>query len=236
MSGYDYRTTVLLALEDYSLKSAGRVGLSKTLRKVTVIKLLSFSAGSLRLASPPVNKLIYQPLQNSREIRLVKILPGNRRTKVSCVLAPASLDHDLPEYDALSYCWGDASQKTWVTCNEQHLEITKDLFTAIHQFRHKDKTIRIWIDQLCIDQENLEERGNQVQLMRDIQSRALNTLVWLGGNADQSVLAFELMERLKEPLKACMSASNGYNDINTELNSNWDATEWKAMAALLQRP
>ena len=33
-----------------------------------------------------------------------------------------------------------------------------------------------------------------------------------------------------------MSASNGYNDINTELNSNWDATEWKAMAALLQRP
>lgn len=44
------------------------------------------------------------------------------------------------------------------------------------------------------------------------------------------------MERLKEPLKACMSASNGYNDINTELNSNWDATEWKAMAALLQRP
>lgn len=229
-------TTVLFALEDYGLISAGRVGLSKTLRKVTVMKLLSFSAGSLHLASLPTNKLIYQPLQNSREIRLVKILPGNRRTKVRCVLEPASLDHDLPGYDALSYCWGDASQKTWVTCNEQHLEITKDLFTAIHRFRHKDQTIRIWIDQFCIDQKNLEERGNQVQLMRDIYSRARNTLVWLGGKADQSVLAFKLMERLREPLKDCMSASIGYNDILTELNSNWDATEWKAMAGLLQRP
>lgn len=129
-------TTLLLALEDYSLNSAGRVGLSKILRKVTGMKLLSFSAGSLHLASPPANKLIYQPLQTSRKIRLVKILPGNRWTKVSCVLEPASLDHDLSGYDPLSYCWGYASQKTWVTCNEQHLEITKDLLTAIHRFRH----------------------------------------------------------------------------------------------------
>lgn len=192
--------------------------------------LLSFSGAS------PKSKFIYQPIQNPREIRLVKILPGIRRTKVRCGLETAFLDHDLPEYDALSYCWGDASQKAWVTCNGQRLEITKDLFTAIQRFRHKEKTIRIWIDQLCIDQENLQERGNQVQLMRDIYSRALHTIVWLGGDADQSPLAFKFMDRLKKPLEAHLS-SEPFDFENSELNSNRDMTrELKALVALLHRP
>lgn len=217
----------------------GYVYQEKIRKEFTVMKLLSlpFSGPSLGLA-PPKSKFIYQPIRNPREVRLVKILPGARRAKVKCDLEHAFLDHDLPEYDALSYCWGDASQKVSVTCNEQSLEITKDLFTAILRFRHKDKTIRIWIDQLCIDQENIEERGNQVQLMRDIYSRALTTIVWLGGEADQSALAFKHMERLKKRLQPMLS-----NEVfdDAELSSKNDArfrdvAGWSALAALLRRP
>ncbi|MCJ1266814.1 hypothetical protein MMC22_006699 [Lobaria immixta] len=127
---------------------------------------------------------------------------------------------------------GDASQKIWVTCNEQRLEVTKDLFTTILRFRQKDKTIRIWIDQLCIDQENLEERGNQVQLMRDIYSRAQTTIVWLGDAADQSALAFKHMEQLKNRVQPIFGKAVS-NDIDADLV---DVAKWKALAALLRRP
>lgn len=199
------------------------------------MKLRSFPFTSLQSNIPPENKLSYLPIRNPREVRLAKILPGSRLTRISCELEHTYLDQNLPEYDALSYCWGDGNQKTWIACNGQCLEITRDLFDAIQRFRHKDKIIKIWIDQLCIDQKNLEERGNQVQLMREIYSRARKTIVWLGNEADQSPLAFKLLERLKKPFET-LSKSGNTNDIHTEINSKWVMKDWMALATLLRRP
>ena len=121
---------------------------------------------------------------------------------------------------ALSYCWGNANNKTWVNCNGQRLALTKDLLNAIRRLRRKDKTVTLWIDQICINQEDLEERSSQVLLMRKIYKSATNVLIWLGDEADDSNMAIELIPRLSgtvaperqfrtikelQPLKALLS-------------------------------
>jgi hypothetical protein len=51
-------------------------------------------------------------------------------------------------------------------------------------------------DAICINQFDPVERGQQVQLMRDIYSEATRVIVWLGGEQDDSILTLETMERL----------------------------------------
>ena len=171
---------------------------------------------------PPKEKLRYQPLNLPNEIRLVKILPGSQVSPVKCELQPAVLGPETPKYVALSYCWGDATHKTWVNCNGQRLALTKDLLIAMRRLRRKDETETIWIDQICINQEDVDERSSQVRLMRKIYASAANVIIWLGDEADDSSLAFKLIPQLSDA-----------SQIDTD---SWTAKEWGALKALLLRP
>ena len=117
---------------------------------------------------------------------------------VKCELQSAVFGPDTPKYIALSYCWGDAIHKTWISCNGQRLALTKDLLNAIRKLRRKGETMMLWVDQICINQEDVEERGSQVQLMRKIYKNAANVLIWLGDEADKSNMAMELISQLSE--------------------------------------
>jgi hypothetical protein len=74
----------------------------------------------------------YHPLDcHSQEIRLLRILPAwNNEEPISCVLEIASLQ-DSPCYTALSYCWGDASNKKVVLVNGSVTQITDNLASAL---------------------------------------------------------------------------------------------------------
>ncbi|MCJ1460506.1 hypothetical protein MMC28_010888 [Mycoblastus sanguinarius] len=199
------------------------------------MKKLLFSSTSLQISSPPKKKLTYPPITQSRQIRIVRILSGSRFSKISCELQLASLDHNLPEYIALSYCWGNATQKTWIDCNGGRLAVTKDLLTALRRFRRKDKIVTFWIDQICIDQENVEERSSQIQLMRDIYKNAQTVYVWIGDEADDSSLAITFMQRLLETLRNCEPTMNA-NEMHTRGVPDWMSKEWKVLSAFLGRP
>lgn len=144
----------------------------------------------------PTEKLHYQPITRPDQIRLVKILPGSRIETIKCELQSAILGPETPKYVALSYCWGDATHKTWVSCNGQRLALTKDLLNALRRLRRKDQTETLWIDQICINQEDLDERSRQVQLMRKIYKSAAYVYIWLGDEANQSSLAIQLIPQL----------------------------------------
>ena len=170
----------------------------------------------------PNEKLDYQPISGPDGIRLVTIFPGSGISAVKCELQPAVLGPQIPEYVALSYCWGNATQKAWINCNGQRLTLTKNLLNAIRRLRRKNETITLWIDQICINQEDLEERSSQVQLMRKIYKSASSVLIWLGDEADKSNMAIELMSRLS-------------GHPNKDVRS-WTAKERLALGALLSRP
>ena len=177
---------------------------------------------SLQGVFSPNEKLHYQPLSRPDEIRLVKIFPGSAMSTVKCELQSAILEPETPKYIALSYCWGNATHKTWVNCNGQRLALTKDLLNAIRRLRRKNETVVLWIDQICINQEDVEERSSQVRLMRKIYRSAANVLIWLGDEADKSNMAIELIARL---------SAHPDKDIHS-----WTAKEWRALGALLSRP
>ena len=170
----------------------------------------------------PNEKLHYHPISRPDEIRLVKIFPGSGISTVKCELQSAALGPETPKYIALSYCWGNVTHKTWVNCNGQRLALTKDLLNAIRRLRRKDEIIILWIDQICINQEDLEERSSQVQLMRKIYRSAADVLIWLGDEADKSNMAIELISRLSD---------HHDKDIHS-----WTTKGWRALGALLSRP
>ncbi|RYP44958.1 hypothetical protein DL768_008620 [Monosporascus sp. mg162] len=101
---------------------------------------------------------------------------------VRCHIFQAYLDDEdsLIPYDALSYCWGSNRLTGTVIVNEKVLFITENLSEALRHLRHRDEDRILWIDAICIDQNNIRERGHQVGCMGRIYSHAHQVLIWLG--------------------------------------------------------
>jgi hypothetical protein len=145
--------------------------------------------------------------EEKREIRLFKILPTEEETsQVSCVFTPVAL-LDNPLYNALSYTWGDPAITTPIYVNGQIFHATKNLELALRVFRKKGMEELLWVDAICIDQASVEDKNQQLPLMRDIYVKAKRTLVWLGDgemSADGEALAFSLIRRWVAAVKEAL--------------------------------
>ena len=97
---------------------------------------------------------------------------------------------DAPQYDALSYTWatdsGDNKRSRAVKCDGRRIKITKNCKRALCELRYHDKARLLWVDAICIDQENDQERGHQVGLMQKIYSQANEVLIWLGEASEET--------------------------------------------------
>jgi Heterokaryon incompatibility protein (HET) len=123
----------------------------------------------------------YQSLDPQRnEIRLLKIKPTFRRkSPISCSLQVVSLDSaSLPEYAALSYCWGAGPADQAIDCDGSIIRVTSGLLDALRTLR-KLTRLCLWIDQICVNQADLEERSSQIPLMRRIYPGAAKTFLQL---------------------------------------------------------
>ena len=115
------------------------------------------------------------PLSN---IRLLHIKKGTwNRISYNMESVPLAAN---PKYDALSYNWGDGRKKQTISVNGRKMSITQNLNLALKAIASSGESRTLWIDQICIDQNNLEEKAGQIPLMGSIYSRAKNVLVWLG--------------------------------------------------------
>ena len=112
-------------------------------------------------------------------------------------LTTYSLDN-APVYEALSYAWGTASETQDITVNGQQTPISQNL----HQiFNHLTRGVkddqramkRLWVDKICINQQDDKEKSHQVALMREIYTWAQNVIVWLGPEDNDTELAFETL-------------------------------------------
>ncbi|KAH7131598.1 hypothetical protein B0J13DRAFT_642410 [Dactylonectria estremocensis] len=135
-------------------------------------------------------ELTYDQLNHSSTyVRLVKILPAAPAaeekpwyscTNIRCELFTTPLEH-APDFEALSYEWGSqpAKDEVSITVNSQTVLGRPNAAYALAALRTDEPRI-VWIDVLCINQGNDEEKNHQVKLMGDIYRRATRVLVWLG--------------------------------------------------------
>ncbi|KAH6864728.1 heterokaryon incompatibility protein-domain-containing protein [Alternaria rosae] len=113
------------------------------------------------------------------EIRLVELLPGGYDDSISLSLHI----HDLScqfEYEALSYAWGTAISPRKALVDKIDLRITKSLDQGLRHLRFNDRPRMLWIDALCINQRDIQERSLQVKHMAMIYRSAKHVLIWLG--------------------------------------------------------
>ncbi|KAG2129759.1 heterokaryon incompatibility protein-domain-containing protein [Suillus clintonianus] len=156
----------------------------------------------------------YQPLPTSSSIRLLRI-----REFVS------TLDYDLvevdletnPVYDALSYTWHLKEQSSTtsgvdsecggsINCNGMKLDVTANLRDGLLRLEHLRQNTLIWIDAICINQQDLEERSAQVNMMGRIFHSARTVVVWLGEprsgpnvqTVEETIKFMERLPRIKE--------------------------------------
>ncbi|KAI1410990.1 HET-domain-containing protein [Hypoxylon sp. FL1857] len=134
----------------------------------------------------------YRPLRNPRGcIRLLYLFPrslsraSQERSILSCMLLNYRIDK-APPYTALSYTWGDATLCRQINVGGKLLHITKNLAVALRHLQEKNKTIVLWVDAVCINQQDEAEKGPQVQMMGKTYMQASVVLVWLGPSKDGS--------------------------------------------------
>jgi Heterokaryon incompatibility protein (HET) len=130
-------------------------------------------------------RLHYTPLQGQKDIRILKLAPRRAGSFPAGELVHADLDNK-PDYSALSYVWGTGLDDTAFNCNGGQIDITKNLAEALRHLQYETEPRYVWIDALCIDQENLAEKNHQVNLMKEIYAFANEVIVWLGPD-DQGI-------------------------------------------------
>lgn len=98
-------------------------------------------------------------------------------------------------YDAISYHWGASEGHGTVTVNGTDLPVTRSLHTTLKYMRHASLEKIIWIDGLCINQNNLVERSHQVAEMGRIYESAQCVRIWLGEATPDVEAAMNLVSR-----------------------------------------
>ncbi|KAF3766524.1 HET-domain-containing protein, partial [Cryphonectria parasitica EP155] len=129
-----------------------------------------------------MDNLVFRPLDTTGDCtRFIQIEPAESdEDQIVCRHVHISF-RDRPKYEALSYKWGDVKDKETIILNGFELAIGKNLRAALRFLRRLNGQASyklFWIDALCINQDELDERTRQVQWMGQIYFRARRVIVW----------------------------------------------------------
>ncbi|KAI0153320.1 heterokaryon incompatibility protein-domain-containing protein [Xylariaceae sp. FL1272] len=121
----------------------------------------------------------YGDFLRKESFRLITIESGEWEDTIFCSLRQERL-HSASSYEALSYVWGVQAASRPITVNGYEVRVGKNLESALRHIRERGSSSELWVDALCINQNDLSERSSQVERMRDIYSRAALVIVFLG--------------------------------------------------------
>ncbi|OCL09838.1 HET-domain-containing protein [Glonium stellatum] len=199
--------------------------------------------------SPPCPEYLsyqYQPLPREDCIRLLWLFPGEDDKVLSCRLLSVPLG-EAPPYEALSYVWGDPTNTAEIICGQKKLSVTINLRDALRRFRLKKDYRVLWADAICIHQQNITERKQQIQLMGMIYWKADRVLVWLGQNIerDKSINPGDAFAWIREYNRIFHEKEKVFGDAHkvppitsddlAQLTES-EVDRWEAVSALLSNP
>ena len=122
------------------------------------------------------------------QIRILHVHGANNYDDpIEACLKVESLDTETLWYSALSYCWGTGLATRLMKINSVSIPITDNLESALKRIRSMTGQVRIWVDAICINQFENDEKTFQVGMMRRIYSRANSVYVYLGEQSAESL-------------------------------------------------
>ncbi|KAF4829834.1 Heterokaryon incompatibility protein 6, OR allele [Colletotrichum siamense] len=165
----------------------------------------------------------------TEELRILNVHPASSVT--SPVVADLFIENfrtQRKSYEALSYTWGDSTSPETITVNGVETNVTRNLRLALQTLRHQSRKpggFKLWVDSICINQDNVPERNVQVAQMGKIYSQASHVAIWLGDASETSEAAMRLVNN-------CHKLNSDIEVIESVIN---DELGGRALTELLQR-
>lgn len=152
-----------------------------------------------------MKKYPYQPLElHEPSIRLLQIHRGAFANDIKCTLFEAPLSEaTVVPYKALSYAWGgtDHTSGPVLIVGKWEVDIKENLFVALRYIRREDEDVYLWVDALCINQDDEEEKSDQVNQMGRVYETAEEVIVWLGLPTKDVHMLFDLITQVDQSVQ-----------------------------------
>jgi len=172
--------------------------LSYILLSSLVAVFISYFILRRRGATKPV-AYSYSPLpkDGNFHVRLLTLCPGPPGSPIRFDLTPKNLTNATP-FEALSYVWGDASVTKQAHLCGKPFNVTTNLHSALRHLRYPDRPRTLWVDAICINQYDDDEKQSQVATMPKIYAAASNVIVWLGEADSSEEEVFDKLQKWQE--------------------------------------
>ncbi|EXF76998.1 hypothetical protein CFIO01_08700 [Colletotrichum fioriniae PJ7] len=182
-----------------------------------------------------MTKFKHKPLRRPNEFRILRLRaqPCFQNSPVQCDIIHATLDSP-PSYRAVSHRWASTGDEPQIILvNGAPSLVSTSIYDLLVELRRMRLSQLLWIDSICIDQADAQEKSRQVGLMREIFEEATSTIGWLG-KSPVAAKAFELVRRIvttdkidhDELLSLKSSPSSGWQELLSLLTNSWFERVW----------
>ncbi|EME45795.1 hypothetical protein DOTSEDRAFT_71473 [Dothistroma septosporum NZE10] len=160
--------------------SNGSIGLNPSQRNRHAVPSDAQAAPFRSTSSTPLP--VYQPISSEKKvIRLLELTPGASHDPIRCYTHYISLSAaDIMPYETVSYCWGESKRDFDIVLDRVPARIESSAGRLLQRLRESGKRRIVWIDAVCIDQDDDAEKSGQVAMMGDIYRCGWRNVVWLG--------------------------------------------------------
>ena len=188
--------------------------------------------------------LFLEDTRQQPQIRLLCVPPAAKGQPIHCELEYETLTLDMKhrvKYDALSYCWGDAVDTRPIYIDGLPFDVRLNLYSALHHLRDDEGVRPLWVDAICINQNDILEKNQQVARMQQIYASAQHVFIWLGEASSASKTGFDLIYDV-------LRARSLDKILGIETRNLWDLDQehwglplttnsaWYDMFSVIQRP
>lgn len=188
------------------------------------------------------NAAFYTHNLRGDQIRLLVVYPGEGNDHIICDLEAIDLKEE-PEFDALSYCWSNMPEISTITVNGvEGFRVQDHMFRALRRLRREFSKRCVWIDAICINQANEEEKSRQVARMGSIYRTTKQCVIWLGeSEPDESNCRIRPDGFCTAPGLSSVTHGNVLQMFNTKIKSDeelsmtkefWHRVWWKRLWVL----
>jgi hypothetical protein len=188
----------------------------------------------------------YEPLESVEQFRLLSVEPFAQSQHFTYELRTFSMSN-APSYESVSYVWGQNDRNFTLSFRDSTvLRITRSLFSALPLLSRHCRSGYLWIDQICIDQSNLEERNHQVRYMGNVYKQAKQVFIYLGPklpviDPDDLLTLLHHVEKSRYNASTFTTAFRLRSSLEEHIHpdygsSSHSARHWRDIVRLFQHP
>jgi hypothetical protein len=163
-------------------------------------------------SNPQSGTYIYDKLPRGDVFRYLILEPGVEEEPLRCSLHTATMSET--QFEAISYVWGSSNRDQDILCDGDIMKITTNLSKVLRRVRLLNAPRKLWADSICINQDDWEEKGHQVNIMGEIYRLAERVLIYMG--PDEGGHAPQLCSLLDD-------VNQMINNTCEQIDMSWDS-------------